>query len=337
MQKQLPVRPIIVRVTTISLALEKLLTGQMRFMQEHGFDVYMISSDSDNTTDLAKREKSKFIPVRMTRVISPISDLVSLISLVKVFLKLKPQIVHSHTPKAGLLSMMAAKIAGVPVRLHTVAGLPLMEATGIKRKILDIVERITYWCATGVYPNSINLKNYILQNNYCNSKKLKVIGNGSSNGINSNYYAPNDDIIAQAKKIKNKYKILDEQFVFIFIGRVVPDKGIVELVHAFTKLKKHYSQIRLLIVGPFESDLYQMPEEILNTIKTDHSIIHTGYQEDVRPYLASSHVLTFPSYREGLPNVPMQAGCFNLPAIVTNINGCNEIIENGVNGLSLAP
>lgn len=315
------------------MALEKLLTGQMAFMNDNGFDVYIISTPSNKTDDLAKREKSTFIPVTMTRIISPIADLISLFKLIKVFYSLKPQIVHSHTPKAGLLSMMAAKIVGVPVRLHTVAGLPLMETSGMKRKVLEIVERITYWSATKVYPNSINLKNFILKENYCKNEKLKVIGNGSSNGINSNYYSTSVEVMDMAARTKKQYGIANTEFVFVFIGRVVQDKGIVELIESYTQLKKEFPHIRLLLVGPFEPELDPIPQTTLQIIHSDKSIIHTGYQEDVRPFLAVSHVLTFPSYREGFPNVPMQAGCMNLPSIVTDINGCNEIIENGVNGL----
>ncbi len=319
------------------MALEKLLTGQLRFMQENGFDVYMISSNTEKATQLSNREKSTFIPVNMTRVISPLSDLVSLYKLVRVFLQLKPDIVHSHTPKAGLLGMWAAKIAGVPVRLHTVAGLPLMETTGIKRKVLDIVERITLMGATKVFTVSINLKTYILKHKYCKPEKLKVIGNGSTNGINSSHFSLTDDLIEKASKIKKEYNILDNQFVFIFIGRVVQDKGIVELIEAFSMLKKDYPFIRLMLVGPFEPETDPIPKETIVAIQIDPSIIHAGYQDDVRPFLAASQVLAFPSYREGLPNVPMQAGCLNIPSIVTNINGCNEIIENGINGLLIEP
>ena len=327
------VKPVLVRLTTIPLSLDKLLTGQLKFMSQSGFDVHMVSSHAANVQQLAQRENSTFHKVTMTRTIAPVSDLVSLFKLVKLFRQLNPAIVHSHTPKAGLLGMLAAKISGVPVRLHTVAGLPLMEATGVKRKILNVVERLTYWCATAVYPNSSNLQTFILQNKFCKAEKLKVIGNGSSNGINTSFFAPTQEIVKQAAAIRKKYTITPDQFVFIFIGRVVQDKGIVELVEAFTKLKNIHLTTRLQLVGPFEPDLDPLPAHIVATIKSDPHIVHTGYQDDVRPYLAASNAMVFPSYREGFPNVPMQAGCFDLPVIVTNINGCNEIIEHGKNGV----
>jgi glycosyltransferase involved in cell wall biosynthesis len=305
----------------------------MKYMSSQGFDVTMISSPGNDTDILAKREESKFIAVSMTRVISPGKDFVALIKLIRVLREIKPAIVHTHTPKAGLLGMLAAKVAGVPIRLHTVAGLPLMEANGAKRTVLEIVEKITYACATRVYPNSKNLNNFILNSGFCSLAKVKVLGNGSSNGINTQHFEVNDQLSIKADELRTKHNIKTDDFVFVFIGRVVKDKGIQELVQAFVKLSETFTHVKLLIVGPYEQELDPLSKEIGGIIDNNSHIIHVGYQHDVRPYLAVSTALVFPSYREGFPNVPMQAGCFNLPSIVTNINGCNEIIEEGVNGL----
>src|SRR6476660_6310426 len=171
----------LVRITTVPMSLELLIAGQMKYMQEHGFDVYMISSPQENIELLEKKEKSKFIAVNMTRTISPVKDLVSLVRLVSTLKKIKPQIVHTHTPKAGFLGMMAAWICRVPVRLHTVAGLPLMEEHGLQHKILERIEKITYAFATKVYPNSKNLAEFIIAKGFCSIEKIKVLGNGSSN------------------------------------------------------------------------------------------------------------------------------------------------------------
>ena len=229
--------------------------------------------------------------------------------------------------------MLAAKLAGVPIRLHTVAGLPLMETTGIKRKILNAVETFTYSLATKVFPNSYGLKKIILDANFAKEDKLKVLGEGSSNGIDTQYFNPN----SYSKEFKNNLRIElnipENNLVFIFIGRLVSEKGINELVEAFTELYLNNSAITLLLVGPFEQDLDPLSTKTLEYIKTHPGIISVGYQQDVRPYFSISDVLTFPSYREGFPNVVMQAGAMGLPAIVSDINGCNEIIKEGVNGL----
>jgi glycosyltransferase involved in cell wall biosynthesis len=323
----------LVRITTVPLSLDKLLSGQLKYMHDHDFDVYMISSWDDSVPLIENREQSRFIRVDMTRTISPLKDIVSLIRMISVLRKLKPQIVHTHTPKAGLIGIVAARFAGVPVRLHTVAGLPLMETSGLKKTILEWAEWLTYCCAVKVYPNSKNLHDYIIKNKFCKPEKLEVIGNGSSNGIDTNYFKINPAIQQQAEKLKKEFLITDADFVFIFVGRLVKDKGIEELVQAFAQLNKTYPYLRLLLVGPFEPERDPLSTGCLNEIKNNNNIIITGFQNDVRPYLALSNVLTFPSYREGFPNVPMQAGCFDLPSIVTDINGCNEIIENKKNGL----
>lgn len=326
-------RNTLVRITTVPISLEKLLGGQMKFMAENGFDVHLVSSECANYRELELKEKSTYNVVNMTRTISPIQDCISLIKMIVLMIKLKPSIVHTHTPKAGLIGMVASKIIGVPIRLHTVAGLPLMEATGLKRKVLNIVEKITYLCATMVYPNSNNLKRFIISENFCKEGKLRVIGSGSSNGINVEDFKHSDEITAGKEILQKKYGILEDDFVFVFVGRLVKDKGVEELAKAFAKLPNSHNKVKLVLVGPQEPDLDPLSDECLVEIETNKNIIAPGYQSDVRPFLAMGSALVFPSYREGFPNVPMQAGCFNLPSVVTNINGCNEIIIEGKNGL----
>lgn len=323
----------LIRITTVPLSLQKLISGQMQFMGRQGFEVTMISSDFQGKEELKETEQSNFLPVNMTRVISPFADLRSLYQLIRVFKMLRPDIVHTHTPKAGLLGMMAAWICGVPVRLHTVAGLPLMEARGLKRIILNLVERTTYACASKVYPNSRNLKQFIENEDFCASEKLKVIGNGSSNGIDTERFKRGVEIDRSAVDLKSKLGIRDDDFTFVFVGRLVKDKGIEELVGAFSILNKKYRNLKLLLVGPEERELDPLSESCIAQIYQNPFISTVGYQSDVRPYLSLSSALVFPSYREGFPNVPMQAGCFDLPSVVTDINGCNEIIVEEENGL----
>lgn len=321
----------LIRLTTIPQSLNGLLKGQLRFMNNY-FDVHAISSGGGSLEKFSIDEGIKVLPVLMTRTISPIKDLTALFNLYILFKREKPFIVHTHTPKAGTLGMIAAFLARVPHRLHTVAGLPLIVVKGKKRKLLDFVEKITYSCATKIYPNSLGLYNIILANNYTSKNKMKVIGNGSSNGIDIKYFDPKSVIPEQRFELKNELKITHDDFVFIFVGRLVKDKGIQELVEAFLKLNTIYNKSKLLLVGQFEKNLDPLDEKIEYEIINNNSILHVGYRQDVRPYLAISNVLTFPSYREGFPNVVMQAGAMGLPSIVTNINGCNEIIKDGING-----
>lgn len=323
----------LLRITTVPVSLKTLLKGQHRFMSQNGFEVLGVAANGKELLEVATNEGIKTHAIAMTRTISPIEDFLSLISCYKLCKKYKPAIVHSHTPKAGIVGMLAAKLAGVPIRLHTVAGLPLMEAKGLKRKVLNLVEKMTYSAATKVYPNSKGLYDFIVENKFTSSKKLKVIGNGSSNGIDTSHFDPllvSDD---QKKRLRSEYNINENDLILCFVGRLVGDKGINELVQAFTEINTHNKTAKLLLVGPYEHELDPLTETTLDAIYENTNIITTGFQDDIRPFLAISDVFVFPSYREGFPNVVMQAGAMGLPSIVTNINGSNEIIQPNHNGI----
>lgn len=314
------------------ISLDKLLQGQLKYMSSF-YEVVAISSDSVYLEKIGKREGVRTFPLRLTRKITPFTDAFAVVTLLLWLRKEKPLIVHSHTPKAGLVAMLASKLAGVPIRLHTVAGLPLLETTGLKRKLLNFIEWLTYSCATKVYPNSFGLRDIILRSKFCHSTKISVIGNGSSNGIDIDYFNRNAISDEEISVYREKYTISSSDFVFIFVGRLVSDKGINEMVLAFERVQKKHAAAKLLLVGHFEPNLDPILPEILLKIKENKAIISVGYQNDVRPFYAISNALLFPSYREGFPNVVMQAGAMNLPSIVSDINGCNEIIEADINGV----
>jgi glycosyltransferase involved in cell wall biosynthesis len=325
-------KPKLVRITTVPLSLDKLLEGQLKFMQQH-YEVIAISSEKEYLEKVGAREGVSTFHLEMTRKITPFKDVVAVLKLAWFLLKERPAIVHSHTPKAGIVGMFAAFIARVPNRFHTVAGLPLLEETGSKRKLLDFVEKLTYFFATKVYPNSKGLYEIILKNGYTKSKKLKVLANGSSNGINTTFFSKEHFSFAEKEALKTRYSIEDQDFVFVFVGRLVTDKGINEMVAAFRKLKINHPHAKLILVGPLESDLDPLLPQTLEAIENVKQIISVGYQQDVRLFFSISHCLVFPSYREGFPNVVMQAGAMELPSIVSNINGCNEIIVPHQNGV----
>ncbi len=273
----------------------------------------------------------------MTRKITPFQDLCCLFQLIRFLRKEQPHFVHSHTPKAGIIGMLAAYITRVPIRMHTVAGLPLMEAKGLKRQILLAVERLTYRCATHVYPNAKGLMEFIKEKKLAANTPLKCIGKGSSNGIDITYFNPDVILPKDLAQYRKKWTIAQDDFVFLFIGRLVGDKGINELVEAFEYLVHKIPKIKLLLVGKQEPELDPLKRVTIDAIESNPKIISTGYQKDVRPFLKMAHIFVFPSYREGFPNVVLQAGAMGVPCIVSDINGCNEIIEDQVNGLVVPP
>ncbi|MFD2698510.1 glycosyltransferase family 4 protein [Mesonia sediminis] len=332
--------PKLIRVTTVPISLDKLLEGQLHFLSSY-FEIVGVSSPpQDLLQKIERREGVVVKAVRMQRGISPLKDLISLWKLIRLFRKEKPQIVHSITPKAGLLSMLAARITGVPFRLHTFTGLIFPSQTGAKQKVLIATDRLLCRCATHIYPEGQGVRQDLINYNIT-KKPLKILANGNVNGIDTSHFDPllYDD--NSKNELRETLGISNEDFVFIFVGRLVSDKGINELVQAFQnlKLKGGISEqnAKLLLVGPLETELDPLHEETLEAIASNAAIISVGYQEDVRPYLAVSDALAFPSYREGFPNVVMQAGAMGLPAIVSDINGCNEIIIPNKNGIIIPP
>lgn len=320
----------LIRITTVSLSLSYLLKGQLRFLNSY-YEVVGVASGDNELQDIAKREGIRTINIPMFREISLWKDLCSLFKLIILFIEERPSIVHANTPKASLLSMMAALIARVPHRIYTVTGLRFETASGNFRRLLVIMEKITCWCATKVIPEGEGVKKALIREHITN-KPLKVILHGNINGVDIQYFSRTQDVDLVASKIRKK-----NNFTFCFVGRIVKDKGVSELVSAFIRLTKTYSDIQLLLVGSFEKKLDPISIENEHTILNHSSISFVGFQQDIRPYLAASDALVFPSYREGFPNVVLQAGAMGLPSIVTDINGCNEIIENGVNGIIIPP
>lgn len=318
----------ILRISTVPLSLKIFCKGLLKELQEtEGHEIVAVSSPGKELLELEQMEDVRTIAVPMERHISPLKDLKSIYLLIKVFYKEKPTMVHSITPKAGLLSMLAAWICRVPVRLHTFTGLVFPTATGLTQKILILTDRLTCACATHIVPEGEGVKNDLIH--YGITKKpLKVLGYGNIRGIDLNYYNPvNLDVQRNADKIRKT-----DVFTFVFIGRLVGDKGINELVEAFERLNREFPATRLLLVGSEESELDPLKPESLNIIKSNKSIKAVGSQSDVRPWLCASDAFVFPSYREGFPNVVIEAGAMGLPSIVTNINGSREIIKDGING-----
>lgn len=321
----------LIRTSTVAISLDILLKGQLHFLDRH-YNVIAVSGDDNHLHNVNSREKVKVVPVEMQRKISPIKDLVSLYKLYVLFKKEKPEIVHSITPKAGLLSMTAAYFANVPIRIHTFTGLIFPSRTGIMQKILIFMDKILCRLATNIYPEGEGVKNDLIQYNITR-KPLRILANGNVNGIDVAYYSSMHFSESQNTELKTSLGILPDDFVFVFVGRLVRDKGMNELVAAFVDLQKQNNSVKLLLVGNFENDLDPLLPITMSEMSSNPNIILTGYQNDVRPYFAISDALVFPSYREGFPNVVIQAGAMGLPSIVADINGCNEIILDAQNGI----
>jgi len=297
------------------------------------YEVVALSSPGKEMAEIAEREGVRVIGVPMARHISLLNDVVALWRIIGVFRKERPTIVHSMTPKAGLLCMVAAWMTRVPIRIHTFTGLVFPTATGLKRKILMTTDRLTCLCATNIIPEGEGVKSD-LQNNKITRKPLKVLGFGNVRGIDLEYYKRRTEVLAVAEKIRKK-----GVFTFLFVGRIVADKGINELCAAFNTLHREFPNTCLRLVGLFEDDLDPVTSETRSLIDNQESIECVGakYNDDLLACYASADCFVMPSYREGFPNTVIEAGAMDLPSIVTDINGSREIIVEGENGLIVPP
>lgn len=320
----------IIRISTVPGTLEVLLNGFLKVLTQE-YEVIAVSSPGPRLDIVREREGVRTIGIPMERQISVGKDIVSLIRLIILFARERPDIVHSKTPKAGLLSMVAALITGVPVRIHTFTGLIFPTSTGFKRRILILMDKVICSCATYVNPEgrgvAHDLKLYRIT-----KKPLHIIANGNVRGVNMKWYDRTEDVLESAREIRK-----DERFTFCFVGRLVGDKGINELIQAFNRLSKLHPHVRLILLGKYENELDPLENETMEIIKKNDCIESYGRQTDVRPFLAASNAFVFPSFREGFPNSVLEAGALGLPSIVTDINGCNEIIISGENGEIIPP
>ena len=316
-------------ITTVPMSLATLVKGQAKYLSSY-FDVKLVTSFSEKNQEISKAEGVELKSIDMTRQITIIKDLKALIELYKYFKNQKPDIVYTFTPKAGLLGMMASFLSRVPVRIHNIVGMPLMEATGKKFILLKFIERLTYFFSTNLFCNSFGLKKFINEN--LTKKDVKVIAQGSINGVDTEFFK-NTKTLDEKELIRDKFKIDKKDFVITFVGRIVKDKGINELIEAFINLSKKYNNLKLLLVGDYEEHLNPIKNENKILIDSLDSIITVGFQNDIRDFLSITDLFVLPSYREGLPNSLIEAGSFGIPLLATNINGCNEIIDDGITGI----
>lgn len=317
----------IIRTTTVPLSLNAFCSGMLRELSEK-YEVVAVSSPDEDLDIVGMREGVRTIAIPMERRISAAKDFKSLISIIRVFRKEKPTMVHSMTPKAGLLCMVAAWIVRVPVRVHTFTGLVFPTASGLKRKILILTDSITCACATHIIPEGEGVKNDLIK--YGITKKpMKVLGYGNVRGVDMKYYSRRPEVMQLAHNIKK-----EDVFTFVFVGRIVGDKGINELCWAMDRISG-IVPARLFLVGNYEDSLDPISDKSREIIEKNSAIEYVGpkYDDELLAYYAASDCFVFPSYREGFPNTVLEAGAMGLPSIVTDINGSREIIRQGENGV----
>lgn len=319
-------------VTTVPETLASILVGQPSYLAKH-FEVSLVTSPGPMVERVSQGEGLSVDVVRMERGINPFKDLISIWQMWRLLRRKRPDIVHSYTPKAGLVTMVSARLCGVPVRVHTFTGLIFPTATGLKQNILIWVDRLICACATHVVPEGLGVQ-HDLESCRITRKPLNVIGYGNIAGVDTEYFNPGAaGVQAAAAELGTILKLEPHAMVFCFVGRLNKDKGIAELCAAFDNIS---DQAHLLLVGDLDHSS-PISSELQEKIKKNPRIHALGFMEDIRPALYLANFLVLPSYREGFPNVVLQAGSMKLPVIATDINGCNEIIDPGFNGWLVPP
>ena len=313
------------------MSLDRFCRGLFLELKAEGYEVVAVSSPGPELQAIAAREAVKTYAVPMERHISLFRDVISLWRMYSVFRKEKPDLVHSITPKAGLLSMIAAWLARVPVRVHTFTGLVFPTASGFKRTLLKTTDRLTCLFASHIVSEGQGVKSD-LESNGITGKPLTILGNGSLCGVDTGWFSPDAPEVVAAAAQKSA-----DVFTYVCVGRLVGDKGINELVEAFVKVNAANPNTRLMLVGDMEEALDPLSATTLEKIENCKAIRRVDFQNDVRPWLAQADVLVLSSYREGFPNVVLEANAIGIPAIVTDINGANEIVDKGVTGLVVPP
>ena len=296
------------------------LTGRLRALREAGFRVTLIASPGELLERTAAREGAEAIGLPMRREIAPLADMVSLVRLWWVLMRLRPDIAEFSTPKAGLLGSMAAWLAGVPARVYMLRGLKLETTQGTKRRILLMAERASAACAKVVLCNSESMRGEALALGIAPAAKLHLLGEGSSNGVNVERFAPG------FSDVRSRFNLAEAAPVIGFVGRLTKDKGIPELLEAFEIILTRCPHAQLLLVGWFDHSEDALGPEWRKRIANHPNIHCTGFVGETAPYFRAMDVMVLPTWREGFPNVVLEAAATGIPVITTECTGSRDSV-----------
>ncbi|HXG09745.1 MAG TPA: glycosyltransferase family 4 protein [Gemmataceae bacterium] len=327
----------LVHITTVPVSLWSFLGGQIGYMKDRGFAVRALASPGEYLDRFAEREEVPVHGVPMLRRITPLRDLVAVGRLWRVLRRVRPAIVHAHTPKGGLLGMIAACLTGVPVCIYQVHGMPWMTARGLKRALLSWTEWAACRLADQVLCVSGSVREAAVAGGICPPAKIKVLAAGSVNGVDAEArFNPDVAVPAHRDRTRDRLGIPRSAPVVGFVGRLVRDKGIGELATAWQTLRRLFPALHLLLVGPFEPQ-DPVPPEVRALLENDPRVRLIGQVDDCLPFYAAMDLVVLPTYREGLPLVPLEAAAMSLPVVATRVPGCVDAVVDGVTGTLVPP
>jgi glycosyltransferase involved in cell wall biosynthesis len=321
----------ILHVTTVSKTLG-FLKGQVAFMRGRGFSLYSAGGEARG---IPAKWPLPFSVIEMPRRISPLRDLVAISQLVLLIRRIGPTIVQGHTPKAGLLTMIAATITRVPVRIFQVHGLPHVASRGLRRRLLILATRVSCWLADEVFCVSYSMWRILCEQKLCPPEKASVLGNGSSGGIDTRRFSPGAIKLADALEFRKKLDVSPTAVLAAFVGRIVRDKGIAELAQAWLELRARFPDLHLVIAGEAE-DQDPAPQSARRILESDSRVHFIGQCRDMPVIYAACDFVVLPTYREGFPNVLLEAAAMGIPSVATRVPGCTDAVVDNVTG-SLVP
>lgn len=324
-------RPRLTYVVTHPVTADRFLRGQLGFMREQGFDVSVVGSPGALLDRVAEREGVTTVAVPMARGTDPRGDVVALGQLVNALKKLRPDIVNAGTPKAGLLGMIASRLASVPVRVYLLRGLRLETVTGPMRAVLGVTEHIAAACAHEVACVSPSLLRRAVDGRHIPRSKALVVGDGSSNGVDTEHFGWTEELRAEGQRRLAEHGIRPDDRVIGFVGRMVADKGVSEVLDAFRRVRQEFPDAKLVFVGSDLGD-EQIDPELVRQVKQTLNVVPTGHVADVAPLYARMDVLAFPSYREGFPNTLLEAACAQTPVVAFRSTGIVDAVVDAETG-----
>jgi glycosyltransferase involved in cell wall biosynthesis len=332
-------KPTLVLVTTIPLTLHSFFKGQIMHLKNKGFQVVAVSSGGEELDEFGRKERVSVHEITMTRGISPVADLIAGLRLWVLFQKLKPTIVHGSTPKAGVLSMMAATLAKVPVKFYTLRGAMTEMRRGLAGGLLKMMEWTACALADRVLAVSRSVMDGVVFQRLCSEQKIKVLEHGSSNGVDAvNRFNPANIDQVKRGRLRSQFCGHEDAVIIGFVGRLVKDKGVVELASAWKRIRNACDNTCLLMIGPREPH-NPVPRDILEELSRDDRVIMLDFvaNGDLPNYYAIMDIVVLPTYREGFPNVVLEAAAMGLPVVAAKVTGCVDAVADGVTGKLVAP
>jgi glycosyltransferase involved in cell wall biosynthesis len=307
------------------------LTGRLSALREAGFRVTLTSSPGQLLNQTARQQGVDAVAVPIKRTIAPWADLVSLVRLWWLLTVQQPDLTEFSTPKAGLLGSIASLLARVPRRVYMLRGLRLESAKGLKRKILLVTEKVAARCSHVVLCNSESMRSEALALGIAPAHKLKVLGNGSTNGVDLARFSPGPS------DIRERLGIAVGSPVVGFVGRLTRDKGVPELIEAFDAILSRLPDVHMILVGWFDAAEDALNGDVRKKIENHPNIHCTGYTADTAPYYRAMDLMVLPTWREGFPNAVLEAAATGIPVVTTLCTGSRDSVIPEVTGLLIPP